>query len=173
MMKVLVLYYSYEGNTKLIADRIASELKADRLRLHPVIERENKGFSKYIWGGAQVLMRQKPDLQPLDKNPDDYDILFVGTPVWAWTYCPAIRSVFENGTLSGKKIYFFCTHEGGLRGVIDKCVRLVEKNNQLLGIKDFMNVKTHPEEQLESASQWVKSLVNKGQIILNQENRGK
>lgn len=166
-MKVLVMYYSYEGNTKLIAERIASELNADLLSLHPTIEKESKGFTKYIWGGAQVFTHQKPQLLPLDKNPVDYDILFVGTPVWAWSYSPAIRSIFENGVVTGKKIYFFCTHEGGIKGVIDKCQRLVEKNNQLLGFNDFMNVKIHPAEQLTAASLWVKSLIDNGQVKLN------
>ena len=50
-MKALVMYYSHEGNTQVIAEAIANELKADIERIIPKNEKpEETGFNKYFWG---------------------------------------------------------------------------------------------------------------------------
>lgn len=46
-MKSLVIYYSLEGNTKLIADTIKNELNSDVLELRTKKQYPNKGFKKY------------------------------------------------------------------------------------------------------------------------------
>ncbi|MCK5289167.1 MAG: flavodoxin, partial [Candidatus Omnitrophica bacterium] len=85
-MKKIVIFYSFEGNTKLIAESIAKTIGADLLELKPKSEMQSKGFMKYVWGGKAVMMKAKPELLPMDKDIKGYDILFIGTPVWAGTY---------------------------------------------------------------------------------------
>ncbi len=46
--KTLVVYYSYEGSTRLIAETIADTLKADILTLKPLEEMTSKGFLKFF-----------------------------------------------------------------------------------------------------------------------------
>jgi len=46
--KILVVYYSFEGSTRLMAETIAHELKADVLELKPVKDLQSKGFMKYV-----------------------------------------------------------------------------------------------------------------------------
>ncbi|MBN2604300.1 MAG: flavodoxin, partial [Bacilli bacterium] len=116
------------------------------------------GFSKYIWGGAKVFMNSKPKLMPLDIDPYHYDEIFIGTPVWAWTYSPAIKTLLEDNYFSEKKVYFFCTHEGGLGKTIDKAKTIIEKKNTYVGSIDFENVKKNPKEQIIKAINWVKTL---------------
>ena len=55
-MKSLVIYYSLEGNTKLIADTIKNELNSDVLELRTKKQYPNKGFKKYLCGGKSVKM---------------------------------------------------------------------------------------------------------------------
>ena len=50
-MKNLVIYYSLEGNTKLIAENIAKKIDADILELKTKKEYHKTGFKKYFWGG--------------------------------------------------------------------------------------------------------------------------
>ncbi len=158
-MKTLIMYYSHEGNTQVIAEAIAGELKADIERIIPKSEKpEETGFNKYFWGGKQVFMRQKPDLKTFVKNPNDYDLIFIGTPIWSWTFSPAIRTLFDNRMISGKKIYFFCTHEGGLRGAIEKSRALIERANEWIGFQDFANVKKDIAGSQSKAIEWIKSL---------------
>ena len=61
-MKSLVIYYSLEGNTKLIADTIKNELNSDVLELRTKKQYPNKGFKKYLWGGKSVILKEKPKL---------------------------------------------------------------------------------------------------------------
>ena len=49
-MKSLAIYYSLEGNTKLIVDIIKNELNLDALELRTKKQYPNKGFKKYLWG---------------------------------------------------------------------------------------------------------------------------
>lgn len=49
-MKNLVVFYSLEGNTKLIADTIVEKINADILELKPKKKYPNLGFKKYFWG---------------------------------------------------------------------------------------------------------------------------
>ncbi len=137
-MKKLVVYYSFEGNTKLIAEHIAKTINADILELKPKIEIRTKGFMKYLWGGKQAMMKTKPELLPFDKNVQDYDILFIGTPVWAWTYAPPLNTLFTSYRIADKKIALFCCHGGGKGNIFDKMKKAL-KNNQILGEIDFQD----------------------------------
>ena len=56
-MKKLIVYYSLEGNTKMIAESMAQEIGADLLELTPLQDVSKKGFSKYIWGGIRLFLK--------------------------------------------------------------------------------------------------------------------
>jgi len=107
-MKTLIIYYSFEGNTEFVADLVAKETQADVLKLEPLNEKKPKGFMKYLWGGKQVFTKAKPPLKPLGKDPMSYELLIIGTPVWANSYTPAIRSFLDKANICGKKIALFC-----------------------------------------------------------------
>lgn len=160
-MKSLVIYYSYEGSTQIVAEAIARQLVADLQRVNIVKEMTSKGLGKYFWGGQQVVMKQKPKLHPIDVNFDEYDMIFVGSPVWAWTYAPAIRTLLSDGLIKNKDIYFFCAHEGGIKGVEARAKSLIEKHNRYLGFKDFLNVATNRAAIIKEATDWAQSIANK------------
>ena len=104
MVKSLIVYYSLTGNTKMIAEVIAEETGSDILELKPVKELNADSSTKYLWGGYQATMKIKPKLKYIDKNPLEYDLIILGTPVWAWTYAPPIRSFLAKYNLKGKKV---------------------------------------------------------------------
>jgi flavodoxin len=52
-------------------------------------------------------MKEKPVLYSFDKNPNDYDLIFIGTPVWAFSYAPAFNSFFDKIKIINKKIALF------------------------------------------------------------------
>ena len=56
-MKTLIVYYSYEGNTKIIAETIGKSIEADIMELKPEKEMTSKGFMKYVWGGRAAVMK--------------------------------------------------------------------------------------------------------------------
>lgn len=111
-MRTLVVFYSMEGNTAYAAERIAEMLGADRLRIHPKKEIPSKGPLKFLWGGKSALMAETPDLEYYDTDIDAYDGIIIGTPVWAATIAPPIRSFLGRHDLSGKHVAAFVCQAG-------------------------------------------------------------
>ena len=64
--KILVVYYSLEGNTKLIAEAISEKLSADILRIRPKKDIDSKSRMKYLVGGKQAVTKEKPELVPYE-----------------------------------------------------------------------------------------------------------
>ena len=158
-MKVLVIYYSLEGNTRLIAETLAAATQADCLELKIKNAFKAKGFMKYFWGGRQVLMKQTPELLGFDKNINDYDLLFIGTPVWAWSYTPAINSLFTNNNITDRKIGIFACHGGGKGKVFEK-MRQALYGNSILGEIDFIEPLSGDRQlAIERAKQWAAEII--------------
>ncbi len=161
MSKILVLFYSYEGSTRKIAERIATSIDADIEEIKPVNEMKSKGFSKYVWGGSQVVMKKRPALMPLKVDLDQYDTILLGTPVWAGTFTPPIYSLLENGSLKNKKIACFYCHLGGADKAVARARSAIEKDNTLLSTYSCTNVPENYESQKDEVVSWAKEIVNK------------
>jgi len=158
-MKKIVIFYSLEGNTRLVAESMAKAIDADLLELKPKQEIKSKGFMKYVWGGKTVMMKSKPDLFPIDKNVDEYDAVFIGTPVWFWTYAPALNTFFAEYSLLNKKIGLFCCHGGGKGRIFNKMKEAL-KNNQILGEIDFQDpLINNTEISIQKAKEWAENII--------------
>ena len=112
-MKALIVYYSLEGNTKDTAEKIARKTGADLLCLEPVKAYPSTGPAKYIQGGLAVISGAKPPLKPYICNLKDYDTVIIGSPIWAGTYAPPIRSFLAEHSLAGKHLAFFACSKSG------------------------------------------------------------
>jgi flavodoxin len=158
MRKVLIAYYSFEGNTKFIAESMAKAVKADLLEIKPVKELKSKGLMKYFWGGKQATMKEKPALRPIGKDLSKYDTIFIGTPVWAFTFSPPIRSFLSQKGLQGKKIALFATHEGHLGKTIENMGKEL-KGSKIIGKAGFMPALGSRKEYSEKAAKWARSII--------------
>lgn len=118
-------------NTAQTAEKIADILGADLIPIEPVKEYPSKGMRKFLWGGKSAVMGDKPKLKPYKFG--EYDRIVIGTPVWASSFTPPIRSfIDENRTaLTGKEIAVFTCFSGG---GADKAIA---KLRQFLGIEAF------------------------------------
>ncbi len=143
----------------MIAENIAEAIDADILELKPQKDILSRGFMKYFWGGRAAALKASPELLSLDKNPQDYDLLFIGTPVWAWTYAPALNSFFRQYSFTGKKVALFCCH-GGLKGKIFAKMKYALLNNEILGEIDFRDpLKNNPDLSAQKVKDWAKKIV--------------
>jgi len=158
MLKILIVYYSLTGNTKIIAEAIAESIKSDILEIKPVKELNAEGGSKFFWGGYQSTMKKKPKLKPFDINPLEYDLLFIGTPVWAWSLSPPIRSFLSKYDLTGKNVALWtCSAGDGVKAM--NRFREALKDTNILGEIRFQEPKQHdPEASREKASVWAKQI---------------
>ncbi len=114
---------------------------ADILELSPVKDNIGKDkFSKYLRGGKQAVLKDTPALHPFDVRLEDYELIMFGTPVWAYTYAPALRTFFKEQPVRHKDVALFCTHEGGMKNTLHLMEQALPDNNHI-GSFDFINVK--------------------------------
>ena len=87
-MKYLVAYYSRTGNTKQLAHQIAEALSAD---IDEIIDKKKrKGVGGWLSAGRDATGKRDTEITAI-KNPLDYDVVIVGSPVWGSNLTPAIR----------------------------------------------------------------------------------
>lgn len=157
-MKILVIYYSLTGNAKLVAEIIAEKTGADLLGLKPEKELNSNSLLKHLWGGKQVITKEKPKLLPLAKNPKDYDLIFIGTPVWAFNFCPAVRSFLAENKITDKKIVIFCCHEG-MMGKTFQNLKKELANNEIIGQLDLILPIKNKDKAEQKIQDWLKTII--------------
>ena len=112
---ILIVYFSWGGTTKGIAEKIQEETKADIFE----IELETPYSSNYNTVLDQAQADQRKQARPKIKNKVDvskYDTILLGYPNW-WASIPMpIASFLEEYDLSDKNIIPFCSHGGGRLG---------------------------------------------------------
>ncbi len=117
--KVLVLYYSQTSNTKAVATEIATKLNADIEEIVAVNPYDGD-FQATI--DRCIVEREQgtvTEIKPLAADIANYDVIFIGYPVWFGTYAPPVATFLANTDLSGKKIVPFCTFgSGGLESSV-------------------------------------------------------
>lgn len=155
MNKPIILYYSYDGNTEKLANSLASNYDLKCVKLEPKKDLDKKGFSKYVWGGFQVISKKRPEIKPIDINLDDFDNIILASPIWAWEIAPTIYSFVEKHDLKNKTISLFYTHQGGHKDAIEKFKKTTNLN--LFSTFDCLNVHKDYENQKEKLLNWFKS----------------
>jgi len=105
--KILVAYYSKTGNTERLAHDIAARLGADTEKI--IDKKKRTGIFGYMFGGRDAMKRRLTEIESIQKNPADYDIVIMGTPIWGWNATPAITTYISLTKDKLKTIAFFMT----------------------------------------------------------------
>lgn len=106
--QILVAYFSHSGTTKRVAAALSEETGADLFEISPQEEYSNV----YMQSNSEIRSNDRPALSDTVENMDEYEIVFVGYPVW-WHATPApVNTFLESYDLSGKLIIPFCTSGG-------------------------------------------------------------
>lgn len=114
--KVLVAYFSATGTTKGVAEHIANGLNADIYEIVPEDPYTEADLNYNDNNSRTTIEMNDPNARPAIsgsvENMEQYDIIFVGYPIW-WGEAPRIVSTFmESYDFSGKTIVPFCTSGG-------------------------------------------------------------
>lgn len=146
-MKTAIVFYSMNGNVRMAAEKAAAGIGADLIELVPKKAYPDKGMKKFMWGGAAVTFKAKPDLEPYSFSKDDYDMVILGSPVWAGTFAPPLRTFLDSNDLSGKKIAVIATSAGGNS---DKCInnlKTAAKADSLVASLSLIDPLSTPSEE--------------------------
>lgn len=137
MSKKLVAYFSASGVTKKVAQTLANENSADLFEICPV---ERYTDADLNWRDNQSRsslemndLTSRPKILNQVDNIDQYDIVYLGFPIW-WYVEPRIIDTFlDSYDFSGKTIVPFATSGGSGIGNV---VKSLEKNYPNLNFKD-------------------------------------
>ncbi len=111
--KPLVAYFTLTGNTENAAKIVAEETGADLYKIelvtpYPAEYKEQTELAK-----KELAEGTLPPIKPWPENIGEYDVVFVGSPVWWGTMSTPVRTFLASGVLKGKKVIPFVTHGGG------------------------------------------------------------
>lgn len=113
--KTLVAYFSWSGTTQRMAQQIQGITGADLFRIEP----ETPYPSEYT-PCTEVALEEKnnnarPKIKDRIDNWDEYDVIFIGCPVWWWTTPMIIHTFAESYDFKGKTVVPFCTYASTYR----------------------------------------------------------
>lgn len=111
-MKTLIVYYSLEGSTKMIAEKLAGKMGADLLEIRSVKEYPVKGPSKFLVGGKDAAFNVCPEIEKFSVNVKKYDAIIIGTPVWNGTIAPPVRSFLRDTLIKTPNVAAFACMAG-------------------------------------------------------------
>jgi flavodoxin len=109
-MNTLVVYFSRTGNTKFVAEEIATALNAASECITEV--RSRLGLFGYCWSLVEAVSGRSPPIQTPAHDPRNYDLVVIGTPIWGWHLSAPVRSYARMYEGSIGRTAFFCTMGG-------------------------------------------------------------
>ena len=109
-MKSLVVYYSKTGVTRRAAVAISRMLGSD---IEEIVDlKDRSGIKGWLTGGGDSCLKKLTEIKRPKKDPSKYKLVILGTPVWAFTLTPAIRTYIAKKCCRLRKAAFFCTNSG-------------------------------------------------------------
>ena len=159
MGKMLVLYFSVYGTTKKVAGEIGRQTGADVVEIVSAVPYDSD--RNHYNALARLAKREHDeDQHPAIANDIDiagYDTIFIGYPMWWYTFPMIIYTLFDKYDFSGKTIIPFNTHMGSNDGGTYATIRQLEPGAKVLeGLPVEMNVAEGGAVQHVTA--WLKSL---------------
>ena len=156
--KTLIVYYSWSGNTKKVAEQIQALTGGDLFEIQPV--------NPYPTDYKQCIERAKeeinagflPELKSLVENFSDYDTIFIGSPNWWGTIAPPVLAFLAQHDFSGKTVFPFITHgSGGKQRCFDDFAKALKDAKVLEGFAVHGTPSGADESEIEK---WLKNQKN-------------
>lgn len=110
----LIVYFSYTGNTKMIANKIKEKLNCKSIEIKTVIPYSEDYDTVVNDEQNSEASNHLPEIQNIDIDLSKYDEIILGTPVWWYRPVPAVRTFLTQNDLSGKVIKPYATNVGWL-----------------------------------------------------------
>ncbi|MDQ0204422.1 flavodoxin [Pectinatus haikarae] len=153
--KILIAYFSHTKHTQQFAQIIQQNTGGDLFEIEPKNPYPTDYDTVVAQAKQEVNSGYTPELkQDIDTNY--YDVIFIGTPVWWYTFAPPIRTFLTQHDLSGKVIIPFTTHKGsGLSGIDNKIKELQPDADILAGLAVWDD--TAPKES-DNIKKWLQGL---------------
>ena len=104
---ILVVHYSVSGNTERVAEDLATRLDAEREKIGDL--RNRRGPLGQLRAVLDSILERPAELAALGKDPRDYRLTIIGTPIWAGKITPAVRAYLRRHRGRFNDVAFFIT----------------------------------------------------------------
>lgn len=130
-MKTLVAFYSLKGHTESVGRMIARFMNADI----EIIQDKKDRSHLMTWqqGAFDEELRTPTKIHPTKYNPEDYDLVIIGTPIWDGM-TPAVKAYLKNNKF--KKTAFFITFASAAEDVAYQMGKLSKPSKYVLELQD-------------------------------------
>ena len=129
--KILIAYFSHigenvglgmiaKGNTEIVAEMIAERTGGTLLEVKPVTAYPRTYDECLKVAKKELAQNARPEIKPMDINPEDFDEIYIGYPVWLNEMPMPMYTFLEKYNLKGKLVHPFVTHEGSGLSAIAK-----------------------------------------------------
>ncbi|HPL92934.1 MAG TPA: flavodoxin [bacterium] len=107
MKNILIVYYSRSGFTKQLAQELAVHLHAD---LEEIIDKKDRsGALGYLFSGRDALKEKTTEIQKITRQPDNYQLVVIATPVWAFKCSTPILTFIKKFGQNCGRVAFVAT----------------------------------------------------------------
>ncbi|MBR3152100.1 MAG: NAD(P)H-dependent oxidoreductase [Clostridia bacterium] len=154
--KVAVVYFSVTGTTKTVAEYIKDEVNGD---IFEIVPKQKYSSSDLNWNdnsSRATKEQNNENARPeIENNIDvsNYDVIFLGYPIWWGNVPKIILSFIDNTNLDGKTVIPFCT--SGSSGISTSMSTLKSYNSNANWITGNRFSSSTSKNEV---SNWVKSL---------------
>lgn len=157
-MKLLV-YFSYTGHTKYIAEIIKQNINCDVIRLEPVIPYSND-YNKVVNDEQnQESSDIIPEIKDINIDLDLYDTIIIGTPVWWYRSAPVIRAFLKKYDLSNKIIIPYATNAGWLGKTFNE-IKSLCSNSKVVNEFNIVFTSDYNKNELVTPIETIKNWIN-------------
>lgn len=157
-MKSIVIYYSYGGNTRSVAKKVAAAIGADIAEIETVKPYTGSYDHVVNQGKKEVNSGFQPRIRQVNADLSKYEIVILGTPVWWYTFAPAMNSFLHSEDLSKKSVYPFATNGGWIGHTFNDFEHICKGAMVHAGL----NVRFNEKKQITSddeIQEWAKQIV--------------
>lgn len=149
--KILLVYYTRTGNTEKVARAIEQIIECDTEKICEAIDRS--GFFGFLRAGYDAMMNKQAPILPLVKDPKSYDLVILGTPVWAWKVSPPVRTYLTRYKDQIQQAAFFTVSEGtSPEGIVNQMEAIIGK--RALALTGFTRKEIEDGTYLEKAREF-------------------
>ena len=164
-MKSIVIYFSRadenyavgyieKGNTEVIAEYIQELTGADLFKVEP-----EKPYSKKYKTCCDEALKEKrenarPELKKYLEDISDYDVIYIGSPIYWGTMPMSMFTQLEKLNFTGKIIKVFTTHEGSGLGTVVADVKRICKGANVLDSLSIQGSLVH--ESKGKVENWIR-----------------
>ena len=107
-MKAIIIFYSYSGITRGVAEAAKTACGGDLVEVKP--REKYSSLTAYTLGCFRALRDEGEPIDPEMIDVSAYDLIVIGTPVWAWKATPPVNAAIAALTgCEGKRAVLFAT----------------------------------------------------------------